>query len=71
MSKFVFLFLQSVPQSTFILKMGLTLISCSGSKLQIRAWEMLPVVAQQLLFNAGGYTFFEVAYLDVNRLVLT
>jgi hypothetical protein len=34
-------------------------------------WEILPVKAQQLLVDAGSYTFFDVAYLDVNRLVLT
>ena len=45
--------------------MGLTLISSSGSKFQIQAWDLLPVVGQQLLVKAGSYIIFEVDNLNV------
>jgi hypothetical protein len=50
--------------------MGLTLIllflPVSGNKLQIRAWEMLPAVAQQLIVDVCSYIFFKLKYLCVN-----
>ena len=51
--------------------MGLTLITCFRKQTSNSSLEILPAVAQQLLVNAGSYIIFEVAYLDVNRLVLT
>ena len=51
--------------------MGLTLISCSGNKLQIRAWEILPVVAQQLLVDLYRSKFIDVHSMGVKRRVLS
>jgi hypothetical protein len=47
------------------------IFSVSGNKLQIRAWEMLPVVAQQLLVNLCSSTMIDVDSQGADRRVLT
>jgi len=69
MSNFLFFFQQIVPPRPFAEKMGLTLFSCFRKKSQIRAWEMLPAMAQQLLVVTVSYLFFEADNIGVNRLV--
>jgi len=71
MSKFVFFFQPMVADMFFRENGDLLFLPVSGNKLQIRAWEMLPAVAQQLLVNLHSSTFIDDASMGVNRRVMT
>lgn len=48
-------------------KWGLLKLPVSGNKLQIRGWEMLPKVSQQLITDVCSYMYFQLEYLGVHR----